>query len=56
MSEDTNKSEPEPREEIKTEEPSEEITDDQSSLPLFLRNNSEGDQGNAQDEKDASGE
>jgi hypothetical protein len=56
MNEDTNKSEQESGEEIKTEESSNEITDDQSSLPLFLRNNSEGDQGNAQDEKDASGE
>jgi hypothetical protein len=31
-------------------------TDDQSSLPLFLRNKSEGNRGDAQDEKDASGE
>lgn len=56
MSEDTNKPEQEPKEEVKTEEPSQETTDDQSSLPLFLRDSSEGDQGNAQDEKDASGE
>jgi hypothetical protein len=56
MSEDTNQPEQEPNEEIKTEEPSNEITDDQSSLPLFLRNSSEGAQGNAQDEKDASSE
>jgi hypothetical protein len=56
MSEDSNKSEQEPKEEIKTKEPLKERTDEQSSLPLFLRNSSEGDKGDAQDEKDASGE
>jgi hypothetical protein len=30
--------------------------DEQASLPLFLRNRSEGDEGNAQDEKDEMGE
>ena len=63
MSEDIDNTEQEPKEEIKTEEPLEESeepleesADEQSSLPLFLRNSSEGDQGNAQDEKDSSGE
>lgn len=56
MSEDTNKTEQEPKEEMKSEQPSKEGTEDQSSLPLFLRNGSDGQQGNDQDEKDASGE
>jgi hypothetical protein len=54
MSEDDNKLSPEPEEEIK--EPMKERANDESALPLFLRNSSEGDKGNAQDEKDESGE
>jgi hypothetical protein len=56
MTEDSHNSEQEPEEEIKTQEPSQKTTDEQSSLPLFLRNSLEGNQGNAQDEKDSSGE
>ncbi|MDT7807378.1 MAG: hypothetical protein QOJ70_1191 [Acidobacteriota bacterium] len=34
----------------------EQISDDGHGLPLFLRDNSEGRKGNAQDEKDEMGE
>lgn len=54
MSEDGNKLSPKPEEEVK--EPVKERANDESSLPLFLRNSSEGDKGNAQDEKDESSE
>lgn len=52
MSEDSDKPDREPKEQVKTEKPVKERTGDESSLPLFLRNSSDGDQGNAQDEKD----
>jgi hypothetical protein len=51
-----NKLDQEPNEEVKTEKPVRERTVDESSLPLFLRNSSDGDKGNAQDEKDETGE
>ena len=56
MSEDNNKSDHAPKEEVKTQEPVKERADDESTLPLFLRKGSEGDRGDAQDEKDSSGE
>ncbi len=40
------------KDEGETKEPVKENTDDQTSLPLFLRDSPEGDRGNAQDEKD----
>ena len=56
MREDNNKSDQ--KSEVKSEPgtPAERGTDDQSSLPLYLRNKSEGNRGNAQDEKDKSAE
>ncbi|HWT00020.1 MAG TPA: hypothetical protein VN256_07215 [Pyrinomonadaceae bacterium] len=56
MSEDRNKANQELEEEGETGKPTEQGTDAQSSLPLYLRNKSEGDRGNAQDEKDESNE
>jgi hypothetical protein len=37
-------------------DPVEEITNKEPDIPLFLRDRSEGQKGNAQDEKDKSGE
>jgi hypothetical protein len=56
MSEDRNKADQESEEKSEAGKPVEQGTDDQSSLPLYLRNKSEGDRGNAQDEKDESNE
>lgn len=44
------------KEESVTEEPVSESPSDASSTPLFIRNSPEGDKGNAQDEKDMTGE
>jgi hypothetical protein len=56
MSEDNNKLNQKSEEENDAGKPSEQRTDDQSSLPLYLRNKSEGNRGNTQDEKDSSAE
>jgi hypothetical protein len=56
MSEDSNKSEQKSEEKRESDKSVEHETDDQSSLPLYLRNKSEGNRGNTQDEKDASAE
>ncbi len=56
MSEDRDKENQESEEKSEAREPVGQGTDDQSSLPLYLRNKSEGNKGNAQDEKDESGE
>jgi hypothetical protein len=56
MSEDNNKSDQKSEEKIDAGKPVKQGTDDPSSLPLYLRNNSEGDRSNAQDEKDESAE
>ncbi|HEX8846168.1 MAG TPA: hypothetical protein VF791_16085 [Pyrinomonadaceae bacterium] len=56
MSEDSKKSDQTSEEKSEASKPVELGADDQSSLPLYLRNKSEGDRGNAQDEKDESGE
>jgi hypothetical protein len=56
MSEDGNKLARKSEENSEARKPVERGTDDQSSLPLYLRNKSEGDRGDAQDEKDESGE
>jgi hypothetical protein len=56
MSEDRDKENQESEEKSEDGKLAEQGTDDQSSLPLYLRNKSEGDRGNAQDEKDESGE
>jgi hypothetical protein len=45
-----------PKEEGRAAEPAEGKSGDQSSLPLFLRDTSEGNRGNTQDEKDEVGE
>lgn len=39
-----------------TKEPVSDIPVNEASTPLFVRDSPEGDQGNAQDEKDATGE
>lgn len=46
----------EPKEQDQAAEPVKGKADDQSSLPLFLRDTSEGNRGNTQDEKDETGE
>jgi hypothetical protein len=56
MSEDRNKENQESEEKSGAVKPAGRGTDDQSSLPLYLRNKSEGNRGDAQDEKDESGE
>ena len=56
MSEEMNKADQASEEKTKAGKPLEQGADDQSSLPLYLRNKSEGDRGNAQDEKDESNE
>ena len=56
MSEDSAKLNQESEEKNKAGQPSAQRSDDQSSLPLYLRNKSDGDRGNAQDEKDESAE
>ena len=56
MSEDRNKENQESEEKSEAGRPVKHGADDQSSLPLYLRNKSEGDRGNAQDEKDETGE
>jgi len=52
-----NKQQPESDQETKQEgqgtKPVEGSTDDQSSLPLYLKDTSEGNRGNSEDEKDA---
>ena len=56
MSEDSHKSDQKPEEKSGAGKPVEQRTDDQSALPLYLRNKSEGDRGSAQDEKDETAE
>lgn len=56
MSDDNNKSGQEAEEKDEAGKPVEARNDDQSSLPLYLRNKSEGDRGDTLDEKDASAE
>jgi hypothetical protein len=56
MSVDRDKENQESEEKSEADKPVGQGTDDQSSLPLYLRNKSEGNRGNAQDEKDESGE
>jgi hypothetical protein len=56
MSEDNNNSNQKSEENHDAVGSAERETDDQSSLPLYLRNKSEGNRGNAQDEKDESSE
>lgn len=56
MSEDRNKENQESEEKGEAGEPVERGADDQSALPLYLRNRSEGNRGDAQDEKDESSE
>lgn len=56
MSEGDNKSDKKSEEKSGASEPVEQRTNDQSSLPLYLRNKSEGARGNAQDEKDEGAE
>ena len=56
MSEDRNQVNQESEEKSEAGKPAGQATDDQSSLPLYLRDKSEGDRGDAQDEKDESGE
>ena len=56
MSEDNHKLEQESEDDSDSSKPKEGAADNQSSLPLFLRNKSEGNRDNAQDEKDGSDE
>jgi hypothetical protein len=56
MSEDSAKLNQESEEKGEAGKTSEKGSDGQSSLPLYLRNKSDGDRGNAQDEKDESAE
>ncbi len=56
MSEDSNKTDHESEEKSEAAQSMEQGADDQSSLPHYLRNKSEGNRGNAQDEKDESAE
>lgn len=56
MSRDNNTSDEKSEEKSEASEPVKQSTDDQSSLPLYLRNKSEGNRSNAQDEKDESAE
>lgn len=56
MSEDNNKSDQKSKEKSENGKPVGQGSDDQSSLPLYLRNKSEGHRDNAQDEKDESSE
>jgi len=56
MSEDSAKLNQESEEKGEAGKPSERRSDYQSSLPLYLRNKSEGDRGDSQDEKDESAE
>ena len=56
MSEDNNKSDQKSEENHEPIKSKERGAADQSSLPLYLRNKSEGNRGNAQDEKDESAE
>jgi hypothetical protein len=41
---------------VNSEERTRQITDDDPPVPLFLRDSSDGHKGNAQDEKDETGE
>ncbi|HEX8173491.1 MAG TPA: hypothetical protein VF543_00060 [Pyrinomonadaceae bacterium] len=56
MKEDNNTSDKKSEENRGLVKATERGTDDQSALPLYLRNKSEGHRGNAQDEKDESAE
>jgi hypothetical protein len=56
MSGDDNKADQKSEENHEADWPTEGGTDDQSSLPLYLRNKSEGNRASAQDEKDESAE
>ena len=56
MREDREQGNQESEEKSEAAEPSGQGADDQPSLPLYLRNKSEGNRGDAQDEKDESGE
>lgn len=56
MGEDKDKENQESEEKSEAGRPAGQGADDQSSLPLYLRNKSEGNRGDAQDEKDESGE
>ena len=46
----------EPNSEKETEEPVKELLHQEPEVPLFLRDSSEGQKGDAQDEKDKTGE
>ena len=56
MSEESAKLDQKSEEEKEAGQPAKRVGDDQSSLPLFLRNKSEGDRGDSQDEKNESAE
>jgi hypothetical protein len=56
MSEDSNKSDQKSEEKNEAGKPAGQRANDQSSLPLYLRNKSEGARGNSQDEKDEAAE
>lgn len=56
MSNDQNTTVNEPKSEPKITEPVRELGRPSADTPLFLRDNSEGEKGNAQDEKDKSAE
>lgn len=56
MGEDNKTSDQKSEENREPGRPAEQGADDQSSLPLYLRNKSEGNRGTAQDEKDESSE
>jgi hypothetical protein len=56
MGEDRDKSDHKLEEKSEPGKPAEQGADDQSSLPLYLRDKSEGNRGDAQDEKDEAAE
>ncbi len=56
MNEDQNTNVNELNSEKETEEPVKELLHQEPEIPLFLRDSSEGQKGDAQDEKDKTGE
>jgi hypothetical protein len=56
MSEDNDKLDQKSEEKMMTGKPAEQERNDQSSLPLYLRDKPEGNRDSAQDEKDESAE
>lgn len=56
MNQDQQTNPDEPKSEKETQEPVRELLHQEPKVPLFLKDNSEGKKGNAQDEKDKTAE